>query len=168
MTLSAIDANGHPDARVLILGNVDSRGWHFTIKACSPKGIHIGASSTVELTFYWPQLGRQIRIRGPALALPASECAQDFLERPIGLRIAAIASKQSEIMLDKSELEKRVVEAERGLDEIPGYIAPEWRVFAIDPVPAELRQGAEDRMHQRVRYEKQGRDHQCTKLVLYP
>ncbi|KAH0398265.1 hypothetical protein KCU89_g7416, partial [Aureobasidium melanogenum] len=81
MTLSTIDEHGYPDARVLILKNLDHRGWHFAIKADSPKGRQILNNPAVALTFYWPHLGRQIRIRGLATQLPAEESARDFSER---------------------------------------------------------------------------------------
>lgn len=86
MTLSTVDAEGHPDARMLILKNVDDRGWHFAISAASPKGRQIEANPAVALTFYWQNLGRQVRIRGRAVALDAAECAQDFLARSVDAR----------------------------------------------------------------------------------
>lgn len=168
MTLSTVDADGNPDARVLILKNVDSRGWHFAIKADSPKGAQISASPSVALTFYWSQLGRQIRIRGRAVALPESESADDFLERPIGSRVTAIASKQSEPMQDGKALTKRIEEARAFLEEKPGYVSPAWRVFAVIPASVEFWQGATDRMHQRARYEKQGENGEWAKVLLYP
>ncbi|KAJ5387445.1 hypothetical protein N7509_009986 [Penicillium cosmopolitanum] len=64
MTLSTIDSSGYPDARVLILKNLDSRGWHFAIKADSPKGQQLANNPRAALTFYWPAMARQIRVRG--------------------------------------------------------------------------------------------------------
>ncbi|KAL1608478.1 hypothetical protein SLS60_003420 [Paraconiothyrium brasiliense] len=168
MTLSTIDAYGHPDARVLILKNVDSRGWHFATKATSPKGSQIAVNSFVSLTFYWPQLGRQIRIRGRALELPASESADDFLERPDGSRISAVASKQSDVLLDGNTLENEIAKAKRLIEDTPGYVTPEWRVYAVDPVSVEFWQGAEDRKHQRIRYAKEIGDDEWTRAALYP
>lgn len=112
MTLSTCDENGWPDARVLIPKNVDDRGWHFAIKAESPKARQVAAEPNVALAFYWPALGRQIRLRGPASLLSADECAADYLERPQGSRISALASQQSAVLVDESELERNLVEAE--------------------------------------------------------
>ncbi|KAJ4354101.1 uncharacterized protein N0V89_005834 [Didymosphaeria variabile] len=168
MTLSTVDAYGHPDARVLILKNVDSRGWHFATKATSPKGCQIANRPFVAMTFYWPQLGRQIRIRGRAVELPASECASDFLERPDGSRSSAIASKQSQVLLDRKILEMEIGEAKSLLEENPGYVDPAWRVYAVDPVSVEFWQGAEDRTHQRVQYAKESGDNEWTRVALYP
>jgi pyridoxamine 5'-phosphate oxidase len=98
MILSTVDENGCPDARVLILKNLDHRGWHFAIKADSPKGRHINNNPAVALNFYWPRLGRQIRIRGETKQLSASECAADFLEKLIGSKIRASEFQQSRIL----------------------------------------------------------------------
>ncbi|OAG05459.1 pyridoxamine 5'-phosphate oxidase [Paraphaeosphaeria sporulosa] len=169
MTLSTVGADGAPDARVLILKNVDARGWHFATKADSPKGVQIGQEDRVALTFYWAALGRQVRIRGRAAALGAEECAADFRARPVGARAVAVASRQSAVMVDREELQGQITEARRMLEEEgQGYVAPEWRVYAVDPETVEFWQGAEDRRHQRVRYEKQGVEGEWEKVMLYP
>ena len=168
MTLSTVDADGFPDARVLILKNVDHRGWHFASKADSPKGIQIDSSSKVALTFYWPQLGRQIRIRGRATALSASESAADFLERPLGSRATAIASLQSERMDDTAELDKRIAEAQAFIEETPDYVSSLWRLYVVAPEKVEFWQGATDRLHRRLRFEKHHENGQWVKCVLYP
>lgn len=152
MTLSTVDEHGCPDARVLILKNVDHRGWHFAIKGDSPKGKQIIQNSAVALTFYWSQLGRQIRIRGVAKELPASECAADFLDRPTGSKVTALASEQSEILMDITVLERKLQEAKERIEAQPDYVAPAWKVFAVAPNTVEFWQGATDRMHQRLRY----------------
>ena len=153
MTLSTVDENSLPDARVLILKNVDSRGWHFAIKAESPKGRQIETNPQVALTFYWPDLGRQIRMRGPAQALSPEECASDFLDRPLGSRTTALASKQSEIIEDKDEIRRRMDEAMAFLEKNPEHIEPGWRIYAVAPSVVEFWQGSSNRNHGRLRYE---------------
>lgn len=152
MTLSTCDENGCPDARMLILKNVDERGWHFAIKAESPKGQQIVTQPNVALTFYWSSLGRQIRLRGPAILLSAEECAADFLERPHGSRINALASRQSAVLSNTSELNKRLDEAKAFFIVNPDYIAPDWQVYAVAPTVVEFWQGASDRNHKRLRF----------------
>lgn len=152
MTLSTVDEHGCPDARVLILKNVDERGWHFAIKADSPKGRQIAANAQVALTIYWSQLGRQIRIRGTAVALSESECAADFKARPLGSKVSAIASQQSEVLHTSDELRDSLVDAQAFLDGQPDYVAPGWVVYAVLPNSAEFWQGATDRLHKRLRY----------------
>lgn len=168
MTLSTVDEHGYPDARVLILKNVDHRGFHFAIKGDSPKGKQIINNPAVALTFYWSQLGRQIRIRGVARELPASECAADFLERPAGSKATALASKQSEVLTDKATLQQNFHEAKERIEAQPDYIAPAWKVFAVAPNVVEFWQGATDRMHQRLSYHISADDGTWIRDVLYP
>jgi pyridoxamine 5'-phosphate oxidase len=168
MTLSTVDEFGCPDARVLILKNLDHRGWHFAIKADSPKGRQINNNPAVALTFYWAQLGRQIRIRGEAKELSASECAADFLERPIGSKVTALASRQSEILTDMTALEQELQKAKEKIEEQPDYVAPAWTVLVVAPKTVEFWQGATDRMHQRLRYSISDKDSTWSRDVLYP
>lgn len=78
MTVSTVDNQGYPDARVLILKNVDSRGWHFAVKRNSPKGKQLAENPRAALTFYWPQVARQVRLRGRAVELSEEESAADY------------------------------------------------------------------------------------------
>ncbi|RJE24099.1 hypothetical protein PHISCL_03534, partial [Aspergillus sclerotialis] len=104
MTVSTVDSSGYPDARVLILKDVDSRGWHFAVKATSPKGRQLATNPSVALTFYWAEMGRQVRIRGKARVLSEEECRADFEARPVESRVSAVASQQSEILRSREEL----------------------------------------------------------------
>lgn len=168
MTLSTVDANGFPDARVLILKNVDDRGFHFASKADSPKGLQIASSPRVALTFYWPLLDRQIRIRGRAAELSASESAADFLERPLGSRATAVASMQSERMDETVDLGGKIADAQALIEENQDYVSSLWRLYAVAPETVEFWQGATDRLHRRLRFEKHGESGQWVKCTLYP
>lgn len=168
MTLSTCDENGWPDARILIVKNVDERGWHFAIKAESPKGKQIATQSNVALTFYWPSLGRQIRLRGPAILLPAEECAADYLGRPQDSRINALASRQSAVLSDVTELNKRLDEAEAFIIANPDYIAPDWQVYAVAPTVVEFWQGASDRNHKRLRFTQAFGQNEWARVHLWP
>lgn len=168
MTLSTVDEQGWPDARILILKNVDERGWHFAIKADSPKGRQIAGSGHVALTFYWPQLGRQIRLRGEAIELPSEECAEDFLGRPIGSKVSALASKQSQILDTPDEFKRRLGKAQAFLATNPEHIAPAWRVYAVAPSAVEFWQGATDRLHKRLRYVRSATGENWDKQSLWP
>ncbi|KAF3005202.1 hypothetical protein E8E13_010821 [Curvularia kusanoi] len=168
MTLSTVDEDGCPDARVLILKNLDERGWHFAIKADSPKGRQIMTNPAVALNFYWPQLGRQVRIRGKAVQLPVEDCAQDFLERPAGSKATALASRQSAILDNRATLDERFREASKKIAADPGYVSENWQVYAVGPRSVEFLQGATDRMHQRLRYETSGSGEHWIQQMLYP
>jgi pyridoxamine 5'-phosphate oxidase len=168
MTLSTVDADGFPDARVLILKNVDERGWHFASKSDSPKGLQIASSPKVALTFYWPLLGRQIRIRGRAKELSASESAEDFLERPLGSRATAVASLQSERMDETVDLSGKIAEAQALIEGNSDYVSSLWRLYAVAPETVEFWQGATDRLHRRLRFERHSESGQWVKCTLYP
>ena len=168
MTLSTVDESGSPDARVLILKNVDQRGWHFAVKAESPKGRQLEKQPQVALTFYWPVLGRQVRLRGPAVMLSDEECAEDFLGRPVSSRISAIASRQSEVLQEGEGLETRIAEARAHIAANPDYVSPGWRVYAVAPVMAEFWQGASDRNHKQLRYVLSSDNATWERSVLWP
>ncbi len=168
MTLSTVDADGRPDARVVILKNVDARGWHFAAKAESAKGRQLSvahgkdgcatAGGPCALTFYWPHLGRQVRIRGDARPRPPADCAADFLARPLASRISALASRQSAVMdendaaVDRNQLAAETQRARALLAANPDYAPPGWLVYAVMPLEVEFWQGATDRQHGRLRY----------------
>ncbi|KAF4421226.1 pyridoxamine 5'-phosphate oxidase [Fusarium austroafricanum] len=153
LTLSTTDQNGRPGARVLILKNIDNRGWHFAIKAESPKGRQISANQNVALTFYWPKIGRQIRLRGRANSLPKSECEGDFTARSSMAKITAAVSKQSEPLRDPSQLTVSLQEAIRRQETKGQQPSPKgWIVYAVAPETVEFWQASSDRLHQRLNY----------------
>jgi pyridoxamine 5'-phosphate oxidase len=156
MTLSTVDADGHPDARVLILKNVDGHGWHFAITRTSPKGRQISHTANVALTFYWPALGRQVRIRGAAQDMGPEARAADFLARPHGSRAGALLGRQSDVLASDQELEDGLAEQLERLKEDPQLVSPRWAVYAVLPDTIEFWQGHEERRHVRLRYQRNG------------
>jgi pyridoxamine 5'-phosphate oxidase len=95
MTLSTVDEQGVPSARVLILKNVDADGWQFAVHADSPKGRELAGRAAAALTFYWPAQARQIRVKGPVTPAPAEQSAADFLARSLPARAKATLGRQS-------------------------------------------------------------------------
>lgn len=168
MTLSTVDENGWPDARVLILKNVDHRGWHFAVKAHSPKGQQIAKNQHVALTFYWPQLARQVRLRGKAVQLPEADCIQDFTARPSGSKISAMASKQSQVLTTPAELAKSLVDAQETLEKSPDHFMSGWKVYAVAPDFVEFWQGKKDRLHERLQYVRATDERSWEKQSLWP
>lgn len=156
MTLSTVDSDGHPDARVLILKNVDDHGWHFAITRNSPKGRQISQTASVALTFYWPALGRQVRIRGAAQDMGPQVHAADFLARPHGSRAGALLGRQSDVLASDRELEEGLTEQLERLEENPQLVSPQWAVYAVRPDIIEFWQGHEQRRHVRLRYQRNG------------
>ncbi|KAM0226510.1 hypothetical protein ACHAQD_000432 [Fusarium lateritium] len=168
MTISTVDEDGCPDARVLILKNVDARGWHFAIKGNSPKGRQLAGNQHTALTFYWPDQGRQIRIRGKAVALPDDECEQDFADRPLSSKIAALGSKQSQVLQDVDEIEKNMDSVRREFEDNAQMALPDWKVYAVAPKTVEFWQGSKDRLHQRLQYKLVSEGQQWEKQLLWP
>lgn len=150
MTLSTVDPAGFPDARVLILKNIDERGWHFAISTASPKGRQLQEQPAVALTFYWQKLGRQVRIRGTAMPLSAAESAQDFLERSVSARANARLHRQSQELDSPSSIRSAMAESIARINEQPEAVEPAWQVYVVRPLQVEFWQGAADRMHERL------------------
>ncbi|OJJ42297.1 hypothetical protein ASPZODRAFT_137380 [Penicilliopsis zonata CBS 506.65] len=168
MTLSTVDADGAPDARVLILKHVDSRGWHFAIKADSPKGIQLSCNQHAALTFYWPQLARQIRVRGRATALPADESAQDYQARPLAARVTAAASQQSRPLANREVLGHRRAQTAAAMMDDPLLGVEAWRVYAVTPRVVEFWQGDASRLHHRLEYVHGEDGNAWQKRLLWP
>lgn len=144
MTLGTVDNAGHPDARVLILKDLDLRGWHFATSRHSPKGQQLVGNAHATLTFYWPALGRQIRIRGAVIDLGREAAAADFWARPPDARANAALERQSQTMADPAET--GTIDA----DTVP----QSWSVCAVDPYTVEFWQGRADRRHIRLVYQR--------------
>jgi pyridoxamine 5'-phosphate oxidase len=155
MTLSTVDATGAPDARVLILKNLDERGWHFASSNAGRKGRQLAVNPHVALTFYWQPLGRQVRIRGIAIAAGQAERDADFLARPLGSRVAALLARQSDVLSSDAELDGGLRRQRRRVEEDPALIAPNWAVFVAMPHEVEFWQADEERRHVRLRYRRE-------------
>ncbi|MBB6485830.1 pyridoxal 5'-phosphate synthase [Rhizobium lusitanum] len=154
MVLSTVDENGGPDARVVILKNLDQRGWHFATTDSGPKGRQINLNPAVALTFYWPALGRQVRLRGMALQAEIHERDADFRARSRGAKAVALLARQSEVLGSTQELEDALNRQHHRLQEEPDLVAPSWAVFIVMPHEVEFWQGDSDRRHHRLRYSR--------------
>lgn len=156
MTLSTVDAQGMPRARVLILKAVDERGWHFAVSSLSQKGQDLAAHPAAALTFYWPALVRQVRVVGAVVGDGAQASADDFLARPLGSRAMALTLKQSQPLHDIAELDAEIDKAHHRLADEPGLVPDEWTSYAVRPSEVEFWQGSPDRRHWRLSYRRAG------------
>ncbi|WP_405162309.1 pyridoxal 5'-phosphate synthase [Nocardia sp. NBC_01499] len=164
MTLSTADADGRPSARVLILKDVDSAGWHFAISTLSRKGRELAARPFAALTFYWPELVRQVRVSGPVVADPPAVAAADFRARPPGSRQMALTRRQSQPFSDPAELDEALEHAHQELAATPNLVPDEWLSYAVRPEEVEFWQGDSQRRHQRLRYSAEGDSWSRTRL----
>jgi pyridoxamine 5'-phosphate oxidase len=153
MVLSTVDAHGRSDARTLILKDVDERGWWFASSADSPKGIQLAKHAWAALTFYWPTLGRQVRVRGLVGVAEPEQSAQDFLARAPGGRAEALVGRQSQPLRDRVELRAALDDAKARIAADPALVAPAWTRYVVQPGEVQFFQGDAERQHVRVRYE---------------
>ncbi|MEG3084404.1 pyridoxal 5'-phosphate synthase [Sphingomonas sp. PB2P12] len=168
MTLSTVDAHGRPDARVLILKNLDADGWHFASSKFSAKGQQIAAHPHAVLTFYWQPLGRQVRLRGRVIELSRAASDADFLSRPIGSRAGALLARQSEVLDDDGTLDVGLAEQRRRIETNPSIVAESWAVYAVRPDEIEFWQANEERRHIRLRYRRINDSEDWEKERLWP
>ncbi len=149
MTIATADASGRPSARMLLLKGVDERGFSFFTGYESRKGRELDANPRAALVFYWRPLGRQVRVEGTVRKLSPEESDAYWATRPPRSRAAAAASRQSEVIESRDELE---AEFERLLpgDDVP---RPErWGGYVLEPETIELWQHRDDRLHERSRF----------------
>lgn len=170
MTLSTVDEAGDPQARVLILKNVDEAGWQFAVHAASPKGRQVAARPSAALTFYWPLQARQIRVRGAVTPEPAERSAADFLARSPGARAEALLGRQSGHLGDLGERDLAMAASLERVEKEPDLVTDEWRLYTLVPRDVEFWQGDKGRSHTRLRYERTDPDSGASwrKRLLWP
>lgn len=152
MTLSTVDAHGRPSARILILKDIDTAGWHFAVHAASRKGRELAATPFAALTFYWPELVRQVRVSGPVVRDSPEVAAADFLARPAGSREMALTGRQSTPYTERAEVDAALERARQQVDSSPDHAPAEWVSYAVRPDEVEFWQGDPTRRHLRLRY----------------
>lgn len=154
MVLSTADAQGMPDARTLILKDVDETGWAFASSATSVKGHQLSHSPVAALTSYWPVLGRQVRLRGGVVEAECSESASDFLARPVEARAQSLLGRQSEPLTSPAQIDLELAEVLQRVRDEPALVAPNWRVYRVVPEQVEFMQASPDRRHTRLQYRR--------------
>ena len=156
VSLSTVDAGGWPQARTVLLKSFDSSGFVFFTNYQSAKGKQLLAAKKAQLLFFWDQLARQVRVWGAVEKTTEEESDEYFETRPYLSQIGAWASNQSEEIVNREWLEKRVEEFKTKYP--PGKVPrpAHWGGFRVVPSKFEFWAGRENRLHDRFLMEKSG------------
>jgi pyridoxamine 5'-phosphate oxidase len=168
MTLATVDADGLPNARMVLLKGCDGRGFVFYTNLGSVKGQELAEAPKAALTFYWKSLQRQVRVRGEVEPVSAAEADAYFASRPRTAQIGAWASKQSTALESRLAFEKAVAihTAKFGVGAVPR--PPHWSGYRVVPQEIEFWHERPFRLHDRIRFWREHPGARWSKTRLYP
>ncbi len=164
MTLATIGLDGFPKGRIVLLKEYDEHGFYFFTNYDSDKGKAIEANENVSLSFFWPALERQVIIKGKASKTSKEVSDNYFDSRPLGSRLGAIVSDQSNVIENREVLSGKLnLLEEKYKDE--KVIRPDfWGGYLVSPISIEFWQGRPNRLHDRILYTLEGYDWKIDRL----
>ncbi|POX37145.1 oxidase [Streptomyces sp. Ru73] len=166
MALATADAAGAPSVRIVMLHDADENGWHFASHRGSRKGRELAAHPHAALCFYWPLVGRQVRVRGPVITGTPEESIADLRRRSRGALAAALVGRQSEVLDSYAELEQAAERSWARVQREPEADVPSWTAYVLRPEEVEFFQGDDRRRHVRLSYRRA--DDGWQRVLLWP
>ncbi len=166
MNLATISNDGKPSSRMVLLKSYNDQGFVFYTNSNSKKGKSIKSNTNVALNFHWKSLQKQIRIEGTASLIGNTEADEYYNSRPLGSRIGAWASLQSEELDDRSSLLKRITEYEKKFENTNIRRPLHWNGYIVNPLLIEFWQDMPFRLHDRVEFRK--KENKWVSKKLYP
>lgn len=156
MHLSTVEADGKPSARIVLLKELDEQGFVFFTNYKSRKGKALEENPFVALTFFWPELERQVRVEGKVQKVSIEESATYFHSRPRGSQLGAWASPQSQEIENRAVLEENLEKIEQQFTGQEIDLPTFWGGYVVIPTYIEFWQGRSNRLHDRIVFVKEG------------
>jgi pyridoxamine 5'-phosphate oxidase len=156
MALATVDDDGMPDVRMVLLNARDARGFCFFTNFESQKGTQLHAHPKAAMLMHWKSLRRQVRVRGPVEVVSPEEADAYFASRHKGSQIASSASDQSRPLDSRKTLEARVAALTAEVGDGPVTRPAHWSGFRIVPTSIEFWKDGQYRLHDRVRFTREG------------
>jgi pyridoxamine 5'-phosphate oxidase len=165
MTLATVGANGTPNARIVLLKDLEDNGFIFYTNYESNKGRELAANPNASLVFFWPALQRQVRINGLVEKVSTETAENYFQSRPIGSQFGAWASPQSQVIIDRKVLEQNLQSVVEKYKDQTIPKPPHWGGYKVIPTLIEFWQGRASRLHDRILYTKVGEKWKIERLA---
>lgn len=158
MTISSISEDGFPKGRVVLLKKYDEYGFYFYTNYDSEKGKGIAKNNKVSLSFFWPNMERQVIVKGFAEKASETESENYFHSRPKGSQLGAVVSPQSSVITSRDVLEENLAKLEAEYEDKDVSRPDNWGGYLVKPISIEFWQGRANRLHDRIRYTLEGYD----------
>ena len=165
MTISTIGLDGFPKSRIVLLKKYTHEGFIFYTNYNSEKGKAIANNPKVCLSFFWPNMERQIIIKGVVEKIPENLSDGYFDSRPDGSKLGALVSNQSEVISSREEIEDRLKELENKYQGKEIQRPSHWGGYIVKPISMEFWQGRPNRLHDRIRFTLENIDWKIERLA---